>query len=431
MSKKLDIKLFPSNLNGDIKSPPSKSLSHRALICAALSKGKSVIKNVMYSNDIIATIEALELLGAKFEKSNDIVTVSGIRKIKSPSKEVNCNESGSTLRFLIPLFSLSDKKIIFTGANSLISRPQSIYQEIFKQDNNIFEISNDKILVKGSVRAREYHIKGDVSSQFFSGLMFALPLLEEDSTIIIDGKLESRSYIDLTISILEEFGIKILELKNGYFIEGNQIYQPANYTVEGDYSQAAFHLVGGTISGLVKVCDLAHNSKQGDKAIIEFLKQMRSKIIYMENGYITELSNTQGTVIDLADCPDLGPIITLLACLSKGKSKIINISRLRIKESDRVLSTVSTLKSLGANIKSTKNEILITGTPTLIGGVTVDSFNDHRIAMMLSIAALRCEKEIILTNANAVTKSYPSFFEDYKSLGGKYKTIKDWYYEDN
>ena len=431
MSKKQDIELFPSNLNGDIKSPPSKSLSHRALICAALSKGKSIIKNVMYSNDIVATIEALELLGARFEKSNDIVTVFGIRGIKSPSKAFNCNESGSTLRFLIPLFSLSDKKIIFTGAKSLISRPQTIYQEIFKQDHNIFKINNNEILVKGSVKARKYHIKGNVSSQFFSGLMFSLPLLEEDSTIFIDGNLESKSYIDLTISILEEFGIKILELENGYFIEGNQIYKPTNYTVEGDYSQAAFHLVGGAISGLVKVSDLSHNSKQGDKAIIEFLKQMKSKIIYMENGYITELSNTQGSVIDLADCPDLGPIITLLACLSEGKSRIINISRLRIKESDRVFSTVSTLKSLGANIKSTKNEILITGKLSLKGGVTVDSFNDHRIAMMLSIAALRCKQKIILTNANAITKSYPGFFEDYKSLGGKYKIIKDWYYEDN
>jgi 3-phosphoshikimate 1-carboxyvinyltransferase len=425
MNEKLDIQLFPSNLNGEIKSPSSKSLSHRALICAALSKGKSIIKNIIYSDDITATIEALELIGAKFEKTDNTITVLGVKRLKAPSKEVDCNESGSTLRFLIPLFSLSDKKVIFTGAASLINRPQTIYQEIFKQDNNIFEINNNEILVKGSIKPREYSIKGNVSSQFFSGLMFALPLLEEDSTIIVDGKLESKSYIDLTISILEEFGIKIVELENGYFIEGNQTYQSATYTVEGDYSQAAFHLVGGTLSGLVKVNDLSHNSKQGDKAIIDFLKQMKSKIIYMENGYITELSNTKGTTIDLADCPDLGPIITLLACLSEGKSKIINISRLRLKESDRVFSTVSTLKALGANIKSTKNEILITGKPSLKGGVTVDSFNDHRIAMMLSMAVLSCEKEIILTNANAVTKSYPGFFKDYKSLGGKYKTIKD------
>ena len=285
-------------------------------------------------------------------------------------------------------------------------------------------------MVNGSVKAREYTIKGDVSSQFFSGLMFALPLLNEDSTILIDGKLESKSYIDLTIEMLEKFGITIHQIKNGYFIEGNQTYKPTNYIVEGDYSQAAFYLVGGVLSELVKVNNLSHDSNQGDRAIIKYLKQMHGKVIFMENGFITESSKTNASIIDLADCPDLGPIITLLAALSKGESTIINISRLRLKESDRVESTVSTLKALGANIKSTKNTISVIGKPLLKGGVTVDSYNDHRIAMMVSIAALRSENEIVLTNANAVTKSYPAFFEDYMSLGGKYKVNKkDWYYD--
>ena len=423
MNKNLDIELFPSSLDGEIKSPPSKSLSHRALICAALSKGTSTISNLVYSDDILATIKALELLGVKFEKNNNKITVNGVKKIKYQSKLVDCNESGSTLRFLIPLFSLSKKEVIFTGAKSLMNRPQSIYQDIFKKDNNVFNIDNNKITVSGSIKARTYILKGNVSSQFFSGLMFALPLKKGNSTIIIDGKLESKSYIDLTIDILEKFGIEIDEIENGYFIEGNQSYKPTNYTVEGDFSQAAFHLVGGVISGLVKVCDLVHTSKQGDRIIIEFIKQMKGKVIYLENGYITELSNTKSSTIDLADCPDLGPIITLLAALSKGTTHIKNISRLRLKESDRVKSTVSTLKKLGADIKSTKTEIIVTGKSTLLGGVTVDSYNDHRIAMMISMAALKCKNKIILTNANAVSKSYPGFFEDYKSLGGKYKII--------
>ena len=422
--KNVDITLFPSILNGEINSPPSKSLSHRALICAALSKGKSVISNIIYSDDINATILALELLGVVFDKKESAITVHGIKKIKTNSKEINCNESGSTLRFLIPIFSLSNKKVTFTGAKSLISRPQSIYEKIYKEDGNTFEIINDKIVVNGSVKAREYTIKGDVSSQFFSGLMFALPLLNEDSTILIDGKLESKSYIDLTIEMLEKFGITIHQIKNGYFIEGNQTYKPTNYIVEGDYSQAAFYLVGGVLSELVKVNNLSHDSNQGDRAIIKYLKQMHGKVIFMENGFITESSKTNASIIDLADCPDLGPIITLLAALSKGESTIINISRLRLKESDRVESTVSTLKALGANIKSTKNTISVIGKPLLKGGVTVDSYNDHRIAMMVSIAALRSENEIVLTNANAVTKSYPAFFEDYMSLGGKYKVNK-------
>ncbi len=417
----LDITLFPRSLNGKIKAPPSKSLSHRALICAALSKGKSTISNIVYSDDILATIKSLTLLGVKFDKKSNNITIHGVNKIKHIFKEVNCNESGSTLRFLIPLLSLSDKKVVFTGAKSLIKRPQSIYSKIFKEDNNLFEVKNNKIVVNGSIKARDYYIKGNVSSQFFSGLMFSLPLLKEDSSIYIDGTLESESYINLTINILYKFGITIQKIKNGYFIPGNQTYTPTNYTVEGDFSNAAFYLVGGVLKGLVKVNNLSHESFQGDKVIIDLIKQMKGKVIFMENGYITESSNTKEAIIDLADCPDLGPIITLLASLSEGKSIIKNIARLRLKESDRVKSTVSTLKLLGADIKSTENEIIVNGKQMLKGGVTVDSYNDHRIAMMVSIAALRCKNEVILTNANAITKSYPGFYEDYLSLGGEYK----------
>ena len=425
MSTKLDLELFPSILNGDIKAPPSKSLSHRALICASLAKGQSIITNIAYSEDILATISALELLGAKFEKHNNKLIVKGTKRIKTPQMPINCNESGSTLRFLIPIFSLTNKEISFTGTQSLIKRPQSIYKEIFKKDGNIFKVKGNNIVVNGSIKARKYLIKGNVSSQFFTGLMFSLPLLKEDSTILIEGTLESKGYIDLTIKTLEEFGIEILELENGYFIKGNQKYEPRNFNIEGDYSQAAFFLVGGVLNGIIKVNDLEHESFQGDKAIIDVIKLMKGKVIYMENGFITESSSTIGTTIDLSDFPDLGPIIALLGSLSEGKTRITNASRLRIKESDRIESTVRTLKALGANISSTKDEIVIKGKSTLKGGVTVDSFNDHRIAMMVSIAASLSEEKVILTNANAVSKSYPNFFEDYLNVGGKLNIIKD------
>jgi 3-phosphoshikimate 1-carboxyvinyltransferase len=417
--------LFPSILNGEIKAPPSKSLSHRALICAALAKGQSIITNIAYSEDILATISALELMGAKFDKHDDRLIVQGTRRIKAPHKAINCNESGSTLRFLIPIFSLSGKKISFTGNSSLINRPQSIYKKIFEEDNNTFELKDNKIVVNGSVTARKYILKGDVSSQFFTGLMFSLPLLKEDSIISIEGTLESKGYIDLTIRTLEEFGIEILELENGYFIKGNQSYEPTSFNIEGDYSQAAFFLVGGILNGRIKVTDLEHESFQGDKAIIDVIKSMKGKIILTENGFITDSSSTYGTTVDLSDFPDLGPIIALLGCLSEGKTRIINASRLRIKESDRIESTVRTLKALGANISSTKDEIIIKGKSTLKGGVTVDSYNDHRIAMMVSIAASISEEQVTLTNANAVNKSYPNFFEHYKSVGGKLKNIKE------
>lgn len=425
MSENIDLKLFPSVLNGEIKAPPSKSLSHRALICAALAKGKSVINNIAYSEDILATIEALKMLGAKFEINDSKLIVYGTKSVKAPNNSIDCNESGSTLRFLIPIFSLSNKEISFTGKPSLISRPQSIYKNIYIDDKNIFNVSKNKIVVKGSVKARTYTIKGNVSSQFFSGLMFALPLLKDDSTIIVDGILESKSYIDLTISTLKEFGVDIIELENGYFIKGNQYYKPTNFNIEGDYSQAAFFLVGGVLNGRVKVQDLEHDSLQGDKAIIEVIKSMKGKVVITENGFVAECSLLKGTTIDLSNFPDLGPIIALLGCLSSGETIIINASRLRIKESDRIKSTVKTLKALGADINEVNDEIHIRGKKTLKGGVTVNSYNDHRIAMMISIAASLSEEEVILTNANAVSKSYPNFFDDYQAVGGKFKHIKE------
>ena len=414
------IKLFPSEINGHIEMPPSKSLSHRALICASLSKGKSIISNLIFSDDIKATMNALKHLGADFDINGSTVSVTGTKKIRYDNLPVDCNESGSTLRFLIPIFSLSEKKVIFTGKQSLIKRPQTIYQKIYQEDGNTFITSDDEIVVNGSIKARDYYLDGRVSSQFFSGLMFSLPLLKEDSYIYFTSVLESRSYIDLTIEMLENYGIEIQELENGYFIPGNQKYKAKDYYVEGDYSQSAFHLVAGTLNGFIQATNLRHDSLQGDKAIIDVLKAMKGKVIYTENGYTTSKSKTHGTTIDISNCPDLGPIICLLGSLSKGTTTIINAGRLRIKESDRIESTVSTLRSLGANITATSDTITIQGKNTLQGGVTVDSYNDHRIAMMISVASLRCKKEIILTRANSVNKSYPNFFEEIKKIGGKF-----------
>jgi 3-phosphoshikimate 1-carboxyvinyltransferase len=412
------IKLFPTKIKGDIQVPPSKSMAHRALISASLAKGTSVISNVIMSEDIMTTINALKHIGAKFEIKDTTITVTGVKRLKYDNEPVFCNESGSTIRFLIPIFSLTNKEVTFTGKKSLLKRPQTIYEKIFSHDQNYFKKYTDKIVVKGSIKAREYTIDGSISSQFFSGLMFSLPLLEEDSTIYIDGELESKSYIDLTIEVLQHFGIEIQEIKNGYFIEGNQSYQVCNYRIEGDYSQAAFFLVGGILNGNIKLLDLDHESNQGDSIIVSIIKRMKGRIIYTENGFVTESSQTYGTTIDVSDCPDLGPILALLGCLSKGTTTLINTQRLRLKESDRVDSTVKTLTALGANIQEKDDTIIIYGKQTLLGGVEVDSFNDHRIAMMISIAALICDNPVILNNPQAVKKSYPHFFEDYKKVGG-------------
>ena len=424
MTNNSTVTIFPGTINGTVDVPPSKSMSHRALICASLSKGKSIIKNVLLSDDIKATMSALEQLGAKFEVNSSTITVTGVKKLKYSDNDVDCNESGSTIRFLIPLFSLANKKVTFTGKEGLLNRPFEVYEKVFIESGNEFKKSNNKIVVNGSVKAKEYLIESNVSSQFFSGLMFALPLLKEDSTILYTGILESKSYIDLTIEMLEKFGIDIQKIKNGYFIPGNQRYVATDYKIEGDYSQSAFHLVAGILGGHLKTNNLSQESNQGDKQIIEIIKGMKGKVIYTENGFITEKSETFGTTVDISDCPDLAPIVALLGSLSQGITTITNISRLRLKESDRVESTVNTLTRLGADITVDNSKIVIHGKKLLKGGVTLDSYNDHRIAMMISIAALRCEQEITLLRPLAVNKSYPHFFEDYEKIGGKF-IIKD------
>jgi len=414
------VTLFPTNLRGRLSVPTSKSLTHRALICAALAKGKSTITNVVMSEDIKATISALNQIGAKFTTNGNKITVRGIKNLKVPNQPIDCNESGSTLRFLIPLLSLTNKPVNFTGKNSLLARPQNVYKQLFDEDNLEFIHNTNVITVNGSVKARRYEVDGSISSQFFTGLMFALPLLNEDSYITTIGSLESEGYIDLTIDILSKYGITITEIKNGYYIPGNQVYKPFDYTVEGDYSQAAFFLVAGIINGSISIDNLEHESLQGDKEIIEVIKRMKGRLIYTENGFVANKSETSGTRVDISNCPDIGPIIALLGSVSKGTTTIVNASRLRIKESDRIDSTVNTLLALGANIKAEGDDIIIRGKTSLQGG-TVDSHNDHRIAMMASVAALVCENEVILYGANAVNKSYPHFFDDYSSLGGKFQ----------
>jgi 3-phosphoshikimate 1-carboxyvinyltransferase len=420
MNQNDSITLFPSTLNGEINVPTSKSLTHRALICAALSRGKSTITNVVFSEDILATLNAIEQLGAKYVKSDTSVTIKGVKALKAPQKPLDCNESGSTLRFLIPIVSLSNKEVVLTGKPSLLSRPQTVYETLFNEDNIPFKHTSESIVVNGSIKAREYYIDGTISSQFFTGLMFSLPLLEEDSHIHIKGPLESKGYIDLTIDILNHFGVTINEISGGYHIPGKQTYQATDYEVEGDYSQAAFFLVGGILSGSVAVTNLHHESLQGDRAIIDIIKQMKGRLMYLENGFNTTKSQTYSTKIDVSDCPDLGPIVALLAALSKGTTKIVNAGRLRLKESDRIHSTCTTLEKLGATIKTDGDDIIIHGKNTLEGGVTLDSFNDHRIAMMIAIAATVTKKPVTLTRPFSVNKSYPHFFQDYTSLGGSF-----------
>lgn len=417
----MKIKIYPSKCSGEIKIPSSKSMGHRAIICASLANGKSIISNLDYSDDILATIDGMRKLGANIQCEKDKLIIEGIKNFDDLKDNIiDCNESGSTLRFFIPIFSLTGEKISFTGKNRLLKRPQKIYEEIFKEQNLYYFQDEDKIEIEGKIKAKEYFIDGNISSQFISGLLFTLPLLEENSIININPPFESASYIDLTMEVLKEFGITINKVTPLRFeIQGGQKYIAKDYKVEGDFSQLAFFAVLGALNNDLKCTGVNLNSKQGDKAIIDILKKSGVKIEEIEEGYLIHKGKVKGCKIDLGDCPDLGPILNVLAMYGEGEFKIFNAGRLRLKESDRISAMEEELKKLGVEIETTEDEIKILGKKNYLGNIEVFGHKDHRIVMSLAIAGTMLEKPIIIDGAEAVEKSYPKFFQDLESLNIK------------
>lgn len=413
------VSINPKSLKGEIKIPPSKSMSHRAIICAALAEGKSVVSNLIFSKDIEASIGAMEALSAKFTRGEDFLEVEGIKEIKNKEATIDCNESGSTIRFMIPIAAALSAKASFVGQGRLVERPLDLYAEAFEKKNMAYNYSGRlPFEVNSQLKSGRYQIRGDVSSQFISGLLFALPLLDGKSQIDIIGKFESKAYVDLTLSALADFKIDIKKgEKNSYIIEGSQKYIAKDYRVEGDYSQGAFWLVAGCIGEGLLCKDLNSSSLQGDKEVVDILKRMGADIEISKNEISISRSDTKGTIIDAAECPDLIPVLCVLAALSEGESRVINGQRLRIKESDRIKSTVSELSKLGADIVETEDGMIINGKKMLDGG-QVSSWNDHRIAMALAIASIRCKDKVVIDGSDSVSKSYPNFFEDFASLGG-------------
>ncbi|XMB86900.1 3-phosphoshikimate 1-carboxyvinyltransferase [Mycoplasmatota bacterium WC44] len=413
----MSIKLKPSFLEGEVVIPPSKSYSHRAIICASLANGKSKIDNIILSDDILATINALRAIGAKIEINDNCLNITGVEKIDLKEKLIDCNESGSTIRFMIPVLMLSGYEFHITGKESLMNRPMSIYDNLINELNGVYLKKENTLKIKCDLTSKEYTIPGNISSQFISGLLFVLPLLDGDSKIIIENEFESLNYVLMTIEVMKKFGVKVILENNVITIKGNQKYKETNYYVEGDFSQMAFFAVAGIINGNIKCLGMNHNSIQGDKAIVKVLKQMGSDIEVIDSGYIFRKGITLGKEINISQTPDLGPIIGLVSALSIGVSKIVGAERLRIKESDRLESTFDTLTKLGVDVIKNDDSLIITGKGSLKGNI-VDSYNDHRIAMMATIASLRSDSIIELTNANVINKSYPNFYEDFKSLGG-------------
>lgn len=422
------VKIYPSKLKGEIKIPPSKSLSHRAIICASLADDVSDIDNLIFSDDIKATLDGMRALGTSVEciesesyEETYCVTLRGTPNVKAVNNEIDCGESGSTLRFLIPFAGLAGNGMTFKGRGKLVERPLDTYYKIFNEQNIEYRNENGRLPlnVKGILKPGTFKIKGNISSQFITGLMFVLPLLDGDSKIEITTELESRGYVDLTLDILKKFNIEIENYDyKEFYIKGNQKYRSRYYRVEGDYSQAAFWIVAGLLGNNIKCKDLDGNSLQGDKAILEIVKKMDAKLSINEGSIELNESSTKGIIIDASQCPDLVPVLAVLGAVSDGTTKIINAERLRIKESDRLNAISTELNKLGANVKELKDGLLIEGKEKLSGG-TVDSWNDHRIAMALAVASIKCTDEVIITGSEAVKKSYPDFWKDFASLGGK------------
>lgn len=404
---------------GTLEVVPSKSITHRALIAAALAEGRSLIKRPLESEDTEATINMLRALGVKIEKTPDgiVVESNGIQK---PTEILFANESGSSLRFLVPVALLSEAEVTFDGKSGLRKRPISEYLKVFDQMGIEYTQfgENLPIKIKGKMVPGEYTISGNISSQFVTGLLYALPLLKSDSKLILSTPLESKDYVDMTISIQNQFGVKIEEIENGYFIKGNQKYCEKTFEVSGDFSQAAFHIVAGILGANITLSKIEQNTQQADEKILNIAKMMGADIIY-ENGTIKPITGiTYGRVIDLSQCPDIGPIMAVLCALSEGTSHIINASRLRIKESDRITAITTELNKLGAKISETKDGMIIKGVKNFKSNMNLYSWNDHRIVMALSIAAIKTDGPIRITGAEAINKSYPTFFEDYVKLKG-------------
>ena len=416
----MNVIIKPSKLSGDIIIPPSKSLSHRAIIAASLAEGKSTISNVLYSKDIKATIDAMRACGATITEYDNYLEIIGSKVIRKKSL-INANESGSTIRFMIPIALVCNEPMEFTGENHLVKRPLDTFFEIFDIQGIKYERGENylPLKVESGLKSGEFNIRGDISSQFITGLLYALPLLDGDSIINITTNLESKGYIDLTLDMLSKFGINIVnDDYKRFIVRGNQSFKPYDYTIEGDFSQSAFFLIADCLGADINLLAMNPMSHQGDKKIIDDVKDFGADITFDEKGLIAKASELKPAVIDFAQSPDLGPARTVLASLISGKSEFINASRLRIKECDRITCMRLELEKLGAKIEENPDGMVIYGVNELTGGV-VDSHNDHRVAMSLAMACHKATGDIKILNAGSVSKSFPHFWEVFESLGGK------------
>ncbi|MCD8382374.1 MAG: 3-phosphoshikimate 1-carboxyvinyltransferase [Clostridiales bacterium] len=399
----MNVTVTPGPLRGRVTPPASKSQSHRLIIAAALAEGSSRLDNLSMSQDIAATLGCMEVLGASWDGE----TVTGLKTVGERREQLpllDCGESGSTLRFLIPVTLAVAGGGVFTGRGRLLARPMEPYERLFGSKGIFYRAEPTSITVQGALEPGEYALPGDISSQFITGLLFALPLLKGDSELRLTTPLESAAYVDMTVDALSRFGVKVHRTEDGWYIPGGQCPVGRSLTVEGDWSQAGFFYAARGLGNPVEICGMNDASVQGDRVIRDYAARLDGR----------------GTVtLDVSQCPDLAPALAVRAALRAGESThLVNATRLRMKESDRIETVTSELNRLGAHVEAKPDAMTICGVSALHGGET-DSHNDHRIAMMLAIAATRATGPVTIHNAGSVAKSYPRFWEDYERLGGR------------
>ena len=384
-----------------------------------MANGVSRISPVALSNDIKATIGCIKALGADAVLENNVLTVDGTNMYKNKTALLDCGESGSTLRFFIPIAAVGNINATFVGKGKLPQRPIGIFTEALPKAGTVCKTEGGLPLeIKGQLKSGIFEIPGNVSSQFITGLLLALPILEGDSEIVLTSPLESVGYIAMTIRTMKQFGVNIQATEKGWHIKGGQSYKTCDYTTDGDWSQAAFFMVLGAVSGKVTVKGVAKDSTQGDKKCAEILARFGAKVTQLDNEVTVEKGELKAITVDASQIPDLVPVLSVCAAFAEGTTKIINAERLRIKECDRLKATAELLNNLGGKVKELSDGLEITGVSSLKGG-NVNGYNDHRIVMSAAVCAARSDEDITATFAMSINKSYPDFYIDYNSIGGK------------
>lgn len=417
----MNIKIGKTPLSGRVRIISSKSDGHRALIASALAERDSLLLMDGWSADMEATARCLEALGAEITKEPSGILVSPIPAGAMENAVLDCGESGSTLRFLLPVAGALGRSALFKGQGRLPERPIRVLLEELEQHG--CSVSGERLPVQlsGKLHSGRYTLPGNISSQFITGLLFALPLLEKNSEIRLTTRLESESYVNMTLHTLDAFGIRVDKTEiGGYQVYGGQTYRsPGMLPIQGDWSNAAFWLTAGAVSGSITCQGLDPLSPQGDKAILSLLEAFGAEIKGIANEITVTAGKLKGRRIDVSQIPDLLPILSVAAVAAQGRTEIINAGRLRIKESDRLAAMAECLRKIGGFAEEKPDGLVITGglrRPS--GPVVLDSFGDHRIVMAMAVAAASLGIEIIIEGAEAVNKSYPSFFEEFRKLGG-------------